>query len=678
MVRRLFWPAMFVLLILSSEVQPLRSLTNGVLEVEPLYAAEPDFYTDYFVTYNVTEQGVVEVEQKVTLTNNVSDRFVSQYSLSLGAIEVTDLIAEDDFGKVSATLEKSEKATKITVKFNQQVVGKGKQISWRLNYKTKDLAQKTGLVWEVNLPKVTQQPEIRTYDLTLIVPTNLGEEVYFSPLPESRKTEGGKYSFFYHKGQLEVGGVSAAFGVSQVMNFTLTYHLRNPKKALAVTEIAIPPDVPHRQKLVYQQLSSPPQSVRLDEDGNYLAQYRIPSESDLTVTLTGLAKIVNPMEAGVGQATVAEIPPELREIYTRPLKFWEADQPEISQKAIELVEGKRTVFDQARAIYDFVAKTLTYNQERVRQDDFNRRGALKALENPENSVCLEYADLVIALLRAAGIPSREVNGYAYTRNPQLRPTIEETADGEALHAWAEYYEPGAGWLPIDPTWGSTSGLDYFSQLDTNHLVFVRKGISSELPYPAGAYKTEDNQKGDVKVSFGTIQDLSLIEEAQPKLKLAFSDRQPAWFNQATEMGFKIRNESLVTAYEAKTQLEASDLFLPYGKDYLATVIPPFGESEFKFTIVSPSFRTPLKEGEVKAVLTWQNFEGKQQRLGEATTVRVNQFSLVAVVVLLILVVGPALYMIGRRPPRQSGSQRPVISLPDRRLRGQGQSPNRRS
>lgn len=676
MVRRLFWLGTLVLLILG--VQPLELFRLRSLEVEPLYAAEPDFYTDYFVTYNVNEQGVVEVEQKVTLTNNVSDRFVSQYSLSLGAIEVTNLNAEDDLGKVPTTLDKSEKATKITVKFNQQVVGKGKQISWRLNYKTKDLAQKTGLVWEVNLPKVTPQPEIRTYDLTLIVPTSLGEEVYFSPLPESRKTEGGKYSFFYHQEQLEVGGVSAAFGSSQVMNFTLQYHLRNPKKSLVVTEIAFPPDIVHRQKLVYQKVSPPPQKIRLDDDGNYLAQYQIAPEKELTVTLVGLAKIVNPMEAGVGQATVAEIPPELREIYTRPLKFWEADQPKIVQKAIELVEGKRSVYDQARAIYDFVTKTLNYSQERVRQDDFNRRGALKALESPENSVCLEYADLVIALLRAAGIPAREVNGYAYTRNPQLRPTIEETSDGEALHAWAEYYEPGAGWLPIDPTWGSTSGLDYFSQLDTNHLVFVRKGISSELPYPAGAYKTEDNQKGDVQVTFGTTQDLSLLEEAQPKLKLAFSDRQPAWFNQATEMGFKVRNESLVTAYEAKTQLEANDLFLPYGKEYLVTVIPPFGESEFKFTIVSPSFRTPLKEGEIKATLSWQNFEGKQQRLGEATTVRVNQFSLLAVVILLILVVGPALYMIGRRPPHQSASQRPLASRLGRRLRGPGQSPNRHS
>ncbi|GAI19887.1 unnamed protein product, partial [marine sediment metagenome] len=64
-------------------------------------------------------------------------------------------------------------------------------------------------------------------------------------------------------------------------------------------------------------------------------------------------------------------------------------------------------------------------------------GALKALNSKNPVVCMEFTDLFIALCRAAGIPVREVNGYAHTNNPKLRP-LSLTLD--VLHAWPEYYD----------------------------------------------------------------------------------------------------------------------------------------------------------------------------------------------------------------------------------------------
>jgi len=54
---------------------------------------------------------------------------------------------------------------------------------------------------------------------------------------------------------------------------------------------------------------------------------------------------------------------------------------------------------------------------------------------------------------------------------------------------------------IDPTWGSTtSGIDYFKNLDLDHIAFVIKGSESEYPIPAGGYKFENASK-DVNVRF---------------------------------------------------------------------------------------------------------------------------------------------------------------------------------
>jgi len=50
---------------------------------------------------------------------------------------------------------------------------------------------------------------------------------------------------------------------------------------------------------------------------------------------------------------------------------------------------------------------------------------------------MEFTDLFIALSRAAGIPAREINGFAYTDDIRLRPLDLVT---DMLHAWPEYYD----------------------------------------------------------------------------------------------------------------------------------------------------------------------------------------------------------------------------------------------
>ena len=95
--------------------------------------------------------------------------------------------------------------------------------------------------------------------------------------------------------------------------------------------------------------------------------------------------------------------------------------------------------------------------------------------------------------RALNIPSREINGYAYTTNTALRPLAQET---DILHAWPEFYDSANNsWIQVDPTWGNTTGgIDYFHQLDFSHITFVRHGLEPTYPLPAGVYKDSLDQK----------------------------------------------------------------------------------------------------------------------------------------------------------------------------------------
>lgn len=63
--------------------------------------------------------------------------------------------------------------------------------------------------------------------------------------------------------------------------------------------------------------------------------------------------------------------------------------------------------------------------------------------------CRDLAVLMIEGCRQLGIAARFVSGYLYQPNTQTS-AIKETL---SLHAWAEIYLPGAGWIQVDPTNG---------------------------------------------------------------------------------------------------------------------------------------------------------------------------------------------------------------------------------
>ena len=90
--------------------------------------------------------------------------------------------------------------------------------------------------------------------------------------------------------------------------------------------------------------------------------------------------------------------------------------------------------------------------------------AIEALAQ-RKGVCQDFAHIMIACLRAMGIPARYVSGYLLTLPP---PGSVKLQGSDASHAWVSVYVPdlpaGARWCDLDPTnnrsgWHSP-GADY--------------------------------------------------------------------------------------------------------------------------------------------------------------------------------------------------------------------------
>lgn len=91
--------------------------------------------------------------------------------------------------------------------------------------------------------------------------------------------------------------------------------------------------------------------------------------------------------------------------------------------------------------------------------------AVEALAQ-RSGVCQDFAHIMVACLRSAGLPARYVSGYLLTEPPPGQPRL---VGSDASHAWVSVYvPPGEGaavgaegaWYDFDPTNDRLPGEDY--------------------------------------------------------------------------------------------------------------------------------------------------------------------------------------------------------------------------
>jgi hypothetical protein len=234
-------------------------------------------------------------------------------------------------------------------------------------------------------------------------------------------------------------------------------------------------------------------------------------------------------------------------------------------------------YHQPEEIFNFVTDYLTYDYSQVNQP-LHRQGAIAALANPSQASCTEFTDLFIAVARAAGLPTRQLIGHAYSDDPIIKPLSLVT---DVLHAWPEYWdESQQTWRQVDPTWHHTApDADYFHSWDVNHFVLAINGLSSHQPTAAGMINVGDRVKA-VHVQVAD-QFPDYYEDLQ--VSLSVSPWHPVIFGVPGQV--HIKNHSAFAFRHGRFQLTATDqVSLTSPTTGEITAIPPQGQQSIPITI----------------------------------------------------------------------------------------------
>ena len=199
------------------------------------YAENLDFSFTYDFHYDIEQNGLARVTQKIIITNLEEDVIPKKYTLSYKKFNMENISANVNGRNTEPLVNYKDEETEINVALNRYAVGKGRQNTITIFYDTKDIAYKTGRVWTVYIPKVNIPASTTLYNIKLSVPEEFGLKIFISPAPTIHEEEEDKNVYYFTKEEIENNSITASFGEYQILNFKI----KCQKKIIMIVRISL-------------------------------------------------------------------------------------------------------------------------------------------------------------------------------------------------------------------------------------------------------------------------------------------------------------------------------------------------------------------------------------------------------------------------------------------------------
>ncbi|MAJ65324.1 MAG: IMP dehydrogenase [Alphaproteobacteria bacterium] len=301
-----------------------------------------------------------------------------------------------------------------------------------------------------------------------------------------------------------------------------------------------------------------------DPFGNFMARLVFPEHTRLfqvTVDLIARMDAINPFDFFL-EESAHDIP----FIYDDGTRKELAPYLEVTENGPLLKKLVADVDLTPRSTVDFLVDLNTMLHQRIGYIVRMEPG----VQTPEETLtrkkgsCRDSAWLFVQMLRHLGYAARFVSGYLIQLKADLKST--DGADGpEAdftdLHAWAEIYVPGAGWIGLDATSGLFAGEGHIPLAAT--------------PAPQSAAPISGSLSGNAKVAFDFDMQVTRLKET-PRITRPYSREEWGDIEVAGD------------AIEAK--LQASDVRLTMGGEPTFVATNHRDDEEWNIDAVGPNKR----------------------------------------------------------------------------------------